>query len=170
MSLNNNNYYNANSFPSIERAIVAEDIRFSNINAPIIGKFFIKVLTPGIDTSEPMERNINGVIQTNYFTLAIPPFLVLQYMNPHVSKINDKEFSLSFNLKDEEFIIPAGSVFFVEFLGGDIRLEKIIIVAAYPPTTTETIEIVDNSSLYNPNVEFTINNGTVNVTYNEEDK
>ena len=33
-----------------------------------------------------------------------------------------------------------------------------------------SIEIVDNSSLYNPNVEFTINNGTVNVTYNEEDK
>jgi hypothetical protein len=125
----NRNYYNSEFYPCIEKAILAEDITFTSID-DIKGKFFIKVLTPQVDTNGSITKIIPRVSSntnqnTNYVELRIPQYMLFQFMTPKIDSKGYMYFSLN---KKKTFTIPKGTTFYVEFLGGDPLISKIIII------------------------------------------
>jgi len=136
-------FYEQDSFPTIEQAILAEDIEFSEIEN-IEAKFYIRVMTPTVETSEPTKRSQGGVTKSNYVQLVIPGFMLLQYI--HLKKeecfveIDGEKYyvegesgnKLIFTAEKESHTIPKGTIFFIEFLGGDMEVEKAYIVGMSP--------------------------------------
>ena len=124
-------FYEKNYITSIEQAILAEDVKFSSVQN-IEGKFFIKVLTPMVDSTKLTTRSKAGT-SSNYITLTIPAYMLLHFMNIQVStiKIEDSKTNvLSWEKpnKSNQFVIPKGTIFFVEFLGGLVDADKTYIV------------------------------------------
>lgn len=122
----NRNYYNSEFYPCIEKAILAEDLTFKTIDS-IVGKFYIKVLTPEVDTKSSVTTitprvSSNTLKNVNYVELKIPQYMLFNFMNP---KVDSKGLLY---LDKKEFKIPKGTEFYVEFLGGDPLISKIIII------------------------------------------
>lgn len=137
-------FYEQDSFPTIEQAILAEDITFSEIEN-IEAKFYIRVMTPTLETFEPSKRSQGGLTKSNYVNLVIPGFMLLQYIDLKEEKcfvkiegvkyyIEGEETGnkLIFTATKEEHTIPKGTIFFIEFLGGDMEVEKAYIVGMSP--------------------------------------
>lgn len=125
-------FYEKNYVTSIEQAVLAEDVKFSSIQN-IEGKFFIKVLTPMVDSSKLTTRSKAGITSSNYITLTIPAYMLLHFMNLQVSTIKIEDSTknvLSWEKPDKsnQFVIPKGTIFFVEFLGGLDDADKCYIV------------------------------------------
>ena len=130
-------FYEEDFQPSLERAILAEDVTFSSIEN-VQGKFYIPVMTPTADTSSP-RMNSNGRIKTsNYVFLNIPGYILIQFMIGTVSTLTIEKTNM--NVKAENgnpqaltfgkvpFTIPKGTVFIAGFLGGEFTIEKTCIV------------------------------------------
>lgn len=125
-------FYDKNYVTSIEQAVLAEDVKFSTV-ANIEGKFFIKVLTPMVDSTKLTTRTKAGITSSNYITLTIPAYMLLQFMNLEVTTIkvgttSKNVLSWEKPTKSNQFIIPKGTIFFVEFLGGLVDADKCYIV------------------------------------------
>lgn len=125
-------FYDKSYVTSIEQAVLAEDVKFSSVQN-IEGKFFIKVLTPMVDSTKLTTRSKAGITSSNYITLTIPAYMLLHFMNLQVSTVKDGDSTknvLSWNKpnKSNQFVIPKGTIFFVEFLGGLVDADKTYIV------------------------------------------
>ena len=125
----NRNYYNSEYYPCIEKAILAQDIVFTKIS-PVTGKFFIKVLTPDVNTTSTTEnkpRTSNkDAVNNNYVELVIPAYMLFSFMN--IDLKYDSTTKTNILTTGSKFIIPKGTTFYVEFLGGDPLINKIIII------------------------------------------
>ena len=122
------NFYQSGSFPCIEKAVLANDVIVSDINNTT-GNFYIRVLTPSLDisTSYNNRRSGNAPSTSNYITLKIPSYMVMHFMKPQLQYIDD-ERTIRTLVFPSSGKIPAGTEFYVEFLGGDPLIEKISLV------------------------------------------
>lgn len=131
-------YYEQDNHCGIEKAILAEEVKFSTIDN-VQGKFFLPIMTPTNDITSNAKTSTNGARNTsNYITLNIPGYMLFQFMIPTISGLitektgevvkgkNGSKLTLLFN--SQEFKIPKGTVFLVEFLGGDFTINKTCIV------------------------------------------
>lgn len=143
---------------SIEQATLAEDLKFSELK-PVEGKFYLKVLTPMVNSKEVSVRSKANITSANYITLPIPTYLLFQFMNIEVKTIKiptkmDPEYgnptkfeeynvlccasgTVAENTKSTAntqgiYTIPKGTIFLVEFLGGHADTDKIFIVGISP--------------------------------------
>jgi hypothetical protein len=129
----NNNPYEQSIFSTIERAILAEDVKFTKIKN-LIGKFYIKVMTPTVDTTNVTLRSAKNITNKNYITLVIPAYMLLPFMKPTIEtitymkseKASAKKTIMSF--KTTTFTIPKGTKFLVEALGGEVEADKFHII------------------------------------------
>ena len=81
------NPYEQHIYNTMERIILAEDVKFSEVK-DIEGKFYVKVMTPTVDTTDLSTRNVKGYSSKNYITLKIPAYLLWSFMFPKVSKVS----------------------------------------------------------------------------------
>ena len=148
---NEMNYYEQanNSIQTIEKAVLAENITFSDIEA-VMGKFFIPSITPSIETQNVTNKKTTKYTQSNYVELAIPPHILLMFMNPKIvpvkdikhnpvvysdecneikHSITDVNYILGFT--SNKFTIPKGTEFLIEFLGGRIEIDYIAILGVF---------------------------------------
>ena len=152
---------------SIEQAILAEDTKFSAFQ-DLDAKFFVKILTPMIDSKELTTRVAKGITSANYITLTIPSYLLIPFMNISLTTIKvptqmNTETGLPIKYKnynvltygkgaaDEDttktkksakkttksttgtsFVIPKGTIFFIEFLGGQPDADKAFVIGLSP--------------------------------------
>lgn len=130
------NFYEQETFPSIELIELAEDVSFSSIH-DINAKFFMKLMTPNIDTSKIIENKNGKYQESNYIILPIPGYMLLSFMKPSLGKVvttdetqaqNDKYV---FVFDSNTYTIPKGTKFLVELIGGDLTISKICIVGIY---------------------------------------
>lgn len=145
--MNNNaiqetDYYEQNNdnIKTIEKAVLAKDVSFSSI-APVEGNFFIPAIMPGMETDQIVEETNSNYTKTNYVPLVIPPQFLLLFMNLRLVPIssiedsNDDSHSCStgyfLGTNSRSFKIPKGTEFLIEFLGGNMELDKISIVGIY---------------------------------------
>lgn len=101
------NYYNSDYFPSVERAVLMEDILFKQY-ADLVGKFRIPVMTPQAEKSEakstlkpqPSSRDRRGTgssmstntyTNTNFVNLTIPAYIAISFAHPKIETINFTE-------------------------------------------------------------------------------
>lgn len=127
MSSNNENFYEASSFPCIEKVELAEDIQFNTISN-ITAKFYFKLMSPTQDTSELIERKMDGYEKTNYIYLTIPAYLLLSFVGP-LPIIYDPALNTQVLCSSKKsYTIKKGTQFLVEFVGGHAELEYINIV------------------------------------------
>lgn len=133
------NFYEQKTFPCIEKVELAEDVTFSSIH-DINAKFYMKLMTPNIDTTKIIEKTSGEYQQTNYIILPIPGYLLLSFMKPSLGRVvtneeDDKNESENdkyvFVFSSNKFTIPKGTEFLVEFVGGDLKMTKICIVGIY---------------------------------------
>lgn len=136
-STNNTNFYGQSSHSTVERAILAEDIEFSEF-IDQEGKFYIKLMTPTIDTNATYNRNLKGLTQKNYITLKIPAYMLLQFMNPTIEKIKfeDEGKLVLATFSNTKFKIPKGTKFLVELIGGEIEADRFNIIGLELNTLT----------------------------------
>ncbi len=140
-------YYEQNNQCGIEKAILAEDVKFTTIDN-VQGKFFLPVMTPTADVSAKAKVSTNGARTTaNYVTLNIPGYMLFQFMVPSVSQIQTKKtkdqvigtknsYKLTLLFGKDSFTIPKGTVFLVEFIGGDFTIDKTCIVGLLTTSMT----------------------------------
>lgn len=133
--MSNNFYdkvYDSNAY-SVELATLAEDVTFSEIKN-IETKFFIKMLTPMVASDNVSVKNKAGTTSSNYITLTIPKYLLYNFIDVSFKSIKDKNGETHKVLETEEttYKIPKGTVFLVEFLGGEAEADKIYIVGISP--------------------------------------
>lgn len=111
---------------SLEQVILAEEIEFTAIK-DLKGKFFMKSMTPSIDTTEIIERNEDGYQKTNYIVLNIPAYLLLSFMDGKVKQVAPSgEYCLTFD--KDKFVIPKGTAFVAEFLSGFNSINHLSII------------------------------------------
>lgn len=81
--MSSGNYYDSiyeGQAYSVEQAILAEDLSFTKIEN-IDGKFFVKVLTPIVASNDINTKSKAGLTSTNYITINIPAYILLQFAN-----------------------------------------------------------------------------------------
>ena len=134
---------------TIEKAILAENLTFSTLEA-VEGKFFIPSTTPSMDSDNATAKKSNKYTQSNYIELVIPPHLLLMFMKPQLvpvqnikhnpskcttdsSILNHKILGINYILgfSTNTFTIPKGTEFLIDFLGGDMEIDKISIIGIY---------------------------------------
>lgn len=160
-TMNEMNYYEQDDVQTIEKAVLAETLEFSKLEA-VEGKFFIPSTTPSIETKEMSAKQIGKYTESNYMELIIPPHLLLMFMKPQIvpveefvkqiehdpekcgescnklsHKIVDNEIKFILGFESNEFSIPKGTEFLIEFLGGHMEIDHIAIVGIYSLTTNE---------------------------------
>ena len=86
--INEMTYYENDDIPTIEKAILAETLKFSTLE-PIEGKFFIPATIPSIDTEELTTKKNAKYTESNYVELVIPPHLLLMFMKPQIVPVTD---------------------------------------------------------------------------------
>ena len=123
------NVYDSSAY-SVEQAILAEDVRFTSVKN-INGKFFIKILTPMVNSNKAAVQSRAGLKSSNYITLSIPSYLLFQFMNIGFTTIDEKKV-LKYSMPDGGFVIPKGTIFFIEFLGGQAEADKAYIIGISP--------------------------------------
>lgn len=140
------NYYEQETIGTIEKAELAEDVVAEGFTE-VKGKFFIKVMTPSVDTSEPSKSVENGIESSNYVELLIPPYMLLAFANVQFDTIdhtpNDGEYDhkaasgngVFLTAGSKEIRIPKGTVFLAEFLGGNLEIGAACIVGIYSMVT-----------------------------------
>lgn len=149
--MNEMNYYEqaSDNIQTIEKAILAENLTFSNLEA-VEGKFFIPSTTPGVDTENIVNKKTTKYTQSNYVELTIPPHILLMFMKPRLvsikdlkhspKKCGDESIELNHTLtginyilgfSSNKFTIPKGTEFLIEFLGGHMEIDHISIVGVF---------------------------------------
>ncbi len=130
------NFYEQKTFTSIELIELAEDVSFSSIH-DINAKFYMKLMTPNIDTSKIIENKNGKYQESNYIILPIPGYMLLSFMKPSLGKVvttdetqaqNDKYV---FVFDSNTYTIPKGTKFLAELIGGELKISKICIVGIY---------------------------------------
>ena len=130
MNNSNNNFYEKQEFPAVEQVELAEDLTFT-VPKDIEGKFYMKLMTPTLDTDELVERNDNGFERTNYIILTIPSYILLSFMTNYSSLVPHTYGGYTLVFNKDSFTVPKGTKFLVEFVGGILRLERLSIVGIY---------------------------------------
>ena len=132
-------YYDNKSFNSIEQVVLAEDVKFKEfVDTP--GKFFFKTVTPKVDEFGDMPT-IKGQ-SSNYIELIIPGDMLITAAKPKflTCGIDPKTGCLKPGLKgynvlytkepaDGFYVLPKGTVFLIEMLGGSMRTERGRLIA-----------------------------------------
>lgn len=152
-------YYENDDIPTIEKAVLAETLKFSTLEA-VEGKFFIPVTTPSIDTEELTTKKNAKYTESNYVELVIPPHLLLMFMKPQIvpvadfvdklkhtpekceedckeldHKITGNKIKYVLGFESNSFSIPKGTEFLIEFLGGHMEIDHIAIIGIYSLVT-----------------------------------
>lgn len=117
------NYYEQSDFNSIEKAVLAEDLEFDSLSKDITGKFFINAMTPSLSTDEAVDRREGKYYTSNYIKLNIPKYMLYNFIDAHINSEGLLQVS-----SQPPFIIPKDTIFFIEFLGGDLEIEKMNII------------------------------------------
>jgi hypothetical protein len=139
------NFYEQDSFPEVETVVLAESVKFQiNQIANLHGKFFVKVLMPGVDVSSIKEvssrvkTNAKGNLktkaytQTNYFSIKIPTYIALSFIDFEV--IDDRHDYTgshkyySIGVPKKTFVIPKGTKMLAEFIGAKLEVDRMRIV------------------------------------------
>lgn len=141
-----NNFYEDLSSIGMQQAILAEEVVLIGGNSGldylkgVDGKFFIPILMPEGDNKEIKTQSFNGVEQSNYLVLTIPPHLLLPFLNISLkaSSSEDEEGGSSNTIvptitipSNGKLSIPAGTKFLIQFIDNDISSNKIMIVGIY---------------------------------------
>jgi hypothetical protein len=134
-------FYEKSEFASVEKAVLLEDIKFKfPFNGSvededgeefkgIKGKFCISALTPEAKTDEASEKSRGTVNTSNYVLLAVPKYLLYNFIDFSYKYITiDDEKYGPFLVGPKSCVIPKGTSFLVEFLGGELKLDKISII------------------------------------------
>ena len=136
------NYYEQQTYQTIEKAILAESVTTNGFK-DVKGKFFLKVMTPSVETDAANVKIENGVQSSNYVELTIPGYLLLSFGTPKIEEIihepNDGEYDhkgvsgnrcvLTFS--SSGITIPKDSEFLVEFMGGNLEIDSACVIAVY---------------------------------------
>ena len=128
-----NNYYDKIMDST---AYSIEQVKFSSIKN-VEGKFFIKLLTPTASSSKAETKSKAGIKSANYITLTIPAYMLYQFIETEIKTVQDttgkncKALVLK-STQSVPFKIPKGTIFFVEFLGGEAEADKTYIVGVSP--------------------------------------
>ena len=133
------NYYEQSSIATMEKVILAENITIKALDVPIKGKFYMPVVQPTTkryDSNGKMVKasttNIGGAKTSNYIDLLIPAHLILPFTKPTIKEITVPKVGKIKVLATTGGSIPSGTEFIVEYLGGEKKLDKIIIVGVIP--------------------------------------
>lgn len=131
-----NNPYEQTTFSTIERAILAEDVKFTKVKN-LKGKFYLKVMTPTVDTTVISLRSTKAITNKNYITLIIPAYMLLSFMKPTIENVSFTQGTgssaktvkkIMMTFKNTTFTIPKGTKFLVEALGGEVEADRFHIV------------------------------------------
>lgn len=140
-----NNFYEDLSSIGMQQAILAEEVVLIGGNSDIDylkgvdGKFFIPILMPEGSTDKIQTQSFNGVEQSNYLVLTIPPHLLLPFLNISLKRSSSEDDEGSSNTivptitipSSGKLSIPAGTKFLIQFIDNDISSNKIMIVGIY---------------------------------------
>lgn len=157
--VNEMTYYENDDIPTIEKAVLAETLKFSTLEA-VEGKFFIPATTPSIDIEELTTKKNAKYTESNYVELVIPPHLLLMFMKPQIvpvadfvdklkhipekceeeceeldHKITGNKIKYVLGFESISFSIPKGTEFLIEFLGGHMEIDHIAIIGIYSLVT-----------------------------------
>ena len=136
------NFYEQQTYQTIEKAILAESITASGFK-DVKGKFFLKVMTPSVKTDSVNSKIENGVSSSNFVELTIPGYLLLSFANPKIEQIihqpNDGEYdhkgssgnTCALTFSSSGFTVPKDSEFLVEFMGGNLEIDSACVIAVY---------------------------------------
>lgn len=144
-------FYEQSSFNSIEKVILAEDIKFTEVK-DITAKFYVPVMTPTENMNKARNRTTDSYSMSNYINLKIPAYLLLSFMSPkietieHDPKICSSECGFAKEQKHKgtkgnkyfltfeknSFTIPKGTTFLIAFLGGYLAIDKTYIIGLIP--------------------------------------
>ena len=142
-------YYEQSTYQTIEKAELAETVTSDGFKE-VKGKFFLKVMTPSLDTNEVETKVENGIQSSNYAELMIPPHLLFAFAKPQFEEMvhtpNDGEYDhngasgnkIVMTFASAGITIPKGSVFLVEFLGGNLEIGAACVIGVY--SVAETTE------------------------------
>ena len=150
-SENNVGFYEQQRYTTLEYASLAEDLEFSTIE-DTMGKFFVKVMTPSVETEEIEVKKVDGIESQNFVELIIPAYMLLSFVGKiriqqlRIKHVPDKcpncpvvlkhkilnTFKYQFFVKKAKYVIPKGTVFLITFIGGELKLNNIVIVGVAP--------------------------------------
>lgn len=158
-TVNEMQYYEQDDVQTIEKAVLAEDLEFSKLSA-IEGKFFVPSTIPSIETEEMSTKKTAKYTESNYIELVIPPHLLLMFMNPQIVPVKDlvdklkhdprkcgpdcetldheilgNKIKYLLGFEQNTWIIPKGTEFLIEFLGGHMEIDHMAIVGIYSLAT-----------------------------------
>lgn len=158
-TVNEMNYYEQEDVQTIEKAVLAEDLKFNKLEA-VEGKFFIPSTTPSIDTEELSSKKTSKYTESNFVEIVIPPHLLLMFMKPQIIPLEDFVKQLNHDPKtcgdgcnelnhkmvgskiksilgfeQDNWVVPKGTEFLIEFLGGHMEIEHIALIGIYSLTT-----------------------------------
>lgn len=154
MALRNNytGYYEQTSFGTIEQVTLAEELVFQTFE-DIQGKFFYQMITPSVNanTSSPRETSKASITTANYINLTIPMSVLISIVKPQVLtcgrdpktgclKPGLRGYNLLYtkSLEEDGYVIPKGTKFLVEMLGGKMKLEESRIIGIVPDAVVDT--------------------------------
>jgi hypothetical protein len=100
-----------------------------------------------VKSNEISVKQKSKLTSANYITLTIPTYLLFQFMNVEVETIKiptkiDTETGYPTKYENHNvlcttktsnaYVIPKGTIFFVEFLGGQAEVDKAFIIGISP--------------------------------------
>lgn len=145
MSSENENYYEQESFNTMECVTLAEDIIFDHIH-DLIGKFYFDAMMPN-EPNTVSDRNYGTYTKSSVIELKIPAYLLLSFMQDnkletiadhhshhttyteilkHYGNVTSNRYVLTF--PKDKYKIPAGTQFLVLILEGYMEIENICII------------------------------------------
>lgn len=158
-TINEMNYYEQEDVQTIEKAVLAEALKFNRLEA-VEGKFFIPSTTPSIDTEEMSSKKTSKYTESNFVELVIPPHLLLMFMKPQIVSLEDivkqlnhdpntcgndcnelkhkmigNKIKCILGFEQDTWVVPKGTEFLIEFLGGHMEIDHIALIGIYSLTT-----------------------------------
>ena len=136
------NFYENGNYSAAEKATLAETVTVNGLK-PVKAKFFVKVMTPAMETEDPEVKYENGVQNSNYLEMFIPAHLLLSFadltLESMVHMPDDGEYDHNGDSGNKIFItsgsssitIPKGTEFLIQFVGGSINSGAAAIIGIY---------------------------------------
>lgn len=133
------NYYEQDVVSTLEKILLAENVTIKALDKAIKAKFYMPVIQPTTKRFDAYGKVVKastsvvkGSLTSNYIELLIPPTLLLPFMKPAIKQATIAKLGKVNLITVGAGVIPAGTEFIVEYLGGEKKLDKITIVGVIP--------------------------------------
>jgi hypothetical protein len=132
-------YFEQSRVSNIEKLILASPVKATS---PIDtkGQFYLPSFNP-IDTLANRSKPVynKATTQTNYVELLIPGYMLLAFMKPSIKQATIAKLGkVNLVTVAANQVIPKGTEFLGEYIGGERKLEALRIVGIVP-TKTDTL-------------------------------